>query len=178
MTMSRKVLLPRDIERRLDNLTGLVQEVEGILLYRRQGDYCPLEEIYTLGVGAAGHVRPRPEKSEVADEFFRRNPDYRFVQFHTHSKVTIERSGQYYARHFSQGDIDSIKDNLRQDREFMALLVTPETKLISGIDNPQLLVVDNFRGYAQRSYAVVKAIEIIERSMGYENSRLKATKFR
>src|SRR3989339_1491985 len=102
--MGRKVLLPREIDRRLDNLTELVEEVDGILLYRRQGDYCPIEALFMTGVGSAGHVQAQPDRMEVANDFFRRNPDYQFVKFHTHSKETIDKFGDYYAKHFSQGD--------------------------------------------------------------------------
>ena len=93
--MARKVLLPREIDERLDNLTGLVKEIDGILLYRKQADYCPIEALFMTGVGSAGHVQAQPDRMEVANELFRRNPDYRFVKFHTHSKGTIEKFGDY-----------------------------------------------------------------------------------
>ena len=174
--MTRTVLLPRDIEGRLNNFTELTQEVDGILLYRRQGDYCPLEQIFMTGVGTEGHVQAHPERMEVANEFFRRNPDYQFVKFHTHSKGTIERFGHYYARHFSQGDIDGIKEQLRDNRNFMAMLVTPETKLLSGIDNPELVVVNDFAGYQNRSQAVSQALKVIAGNLGYDIISLPATR--
>ena len=49
--MSRTVLLPRDLAQRLGSLTVFNQEVEGILLYRRNGNYCPVETIFMTGVG-------------------------------------------------------------------------------------------------------------------------------
>ena len=174
--MTRKVLLPKDMESRLDTLTGLVQEVDGILLYRRQGDYCPLEQIFMTGVGTEGHVQAHPERMEVANEFFRRNPDYQFVKFHTHSKGTIRKFGDYYARHFSQGDIDGIKEQLRNNRDFIAMLVTPETKLLSGIDNPELMVLNGFRGYQNRSQAVSQSLKVIVENLGYDISGLPATR--
>jgi len=174
--MTRKVLLPREIDGRLDNLTGLVEEVDGILLYRRQGDYCPIEALFMTGVGSAGHVQAQPDRMEVANEFFERNPGYQFVKFHTHSKGTIERFGDYYARHFSQGDIDGIKEQLGYDRDFMAMLVTPETKLLSGIDNPELVVVNDFPGYQNRSQAVSQSLKVIAGKLGYDISRFQATK--
>ena len=174
--MARQVLLPRELESRWDNLTGLVQEVDGILLYRSQIDYCLLETLFVTGVGTEGHVQALPERIEIANEFFQRNPDYRFVKFHTHSKGTINKFGQYYANHFSQGDIDGIKNQLKEDRDFIALLITPETKLLSGIDNPQLVIVSNFSGYAQRSHTISDAIKLIARNKGYDISRLSATR--
>ena len=174
--MARKVLLPREIDGRLNNLTGLVEEVDGIHLYRRQGDYCPIEALFMTGVGSAGHVQAQPDRMEVANEFFRRNPDYQFVKFHTHSKGTIERFGDYYARHFSQGDIDGIKEQLGYDRDFIAMLVTPEKKLLSGIDNPELLVVNDFPAYQNRSQAVSQSLKVIAENLGYNISRLQARK--
>lgn len=174
--MARKVLLPRELEGRLDNLTALTEEVDGILLYRRQNDYCPIEALFMTGVGSAGHVQAQPERMEVANEFFRRNPDYQFIKFHTHSKGTIDRFGQYYARHFSQGDIDGIKEQLRYDRDFMAMLVTPETKLLNGIANPELLVVNDFPRYQNRSQVVNQSLKVIAGNLGYDISRLQATK--
>lgn len=174
--MARKVLLSKDIERRLDNLTGLTQEVDGILLYRRHGDYCPLEHIFMTGVGTEGHVQAHPERMEVANHFFRRNPHYQFVKFHTHSKDTIKRFGDYYARNFSQGDIDGTKEQLRYDRDFMAMLVTPETKLLSGIDNPELLVVNDFSGYQNRSQLISQVLKVIAENLGYDISKLPATR--
>lgn len=172
--MTRKVLLPREIEKRLDNLTGLVEEVDGILLYRKQGNYCPLESLFMTGVGSEGHVQAQTDRMEVANEFFRRNPDYQFVKFHTHSKGTIERFGEYYARHFSQGDIDGIKEQIRYDGDFMAMLVTPEIKLLCGIDNPELVIVNDFLGYQNRSQAVSEALKVIARNKGYDLNKFQA----
>lgn len=174
--MPRKVLLPREIESRLDNLTGLVEEVSGILLYRRQGEYCQIEATFMTGVGHEGHVQSSQEHMDVANEFFRRNPDYQFVKFHTHSKGTIDRFGDYYARHFSQRDIDGIKEQLSSDRDFMAMLITPETKLLSGIDNPELVCVNTFPGYTERSREVSQSLKVIAGNLGYDLRRLHATR--
>lgn len=172
--MARKVLLPRELNRKLDNLTELVEEVNGILLYRRQGDYCPLEYLFLTGVGTEEHVQSFPERIEVANEFFRRNPHYKLVKFHTHSKGTIESFGQSYARHFSPGDIDGIREQLKSDKEFMALLATPETKLLWGLGNLQLIAVDNFFGYKERERAINQSMNIIARGLGYDLGRLSA----
>jgi len=174
--MTRKVLLPREIGGRLDNLTGLVEEVDGILLYRTQKDYCPIETLFMTGVGSTGHVQAQPNRIEIVNEFFNRNPDYQLIKFHTHSKETINRFGKYYARHFSQGDIDGIKEQLKHDRDFIAMLVTPEIKLLSGIDNPELLVVNDFPGYQNRSQVVSQYLKVITKNLGYDIENFLATK--
>jgi hypothetical protein len=172
--MTRKVLLPRDINGRLYRLTELVEEVNGILLYRRQNESCPLEALFMTGTGSEGHVQAQPDRIEVTNEFFRRNPDYQFVKFHTHSKGTIRTYGKYYAKHFSQGDLSEIKEQLRDDSEFMALLVTPETKLLCGMDNPELRVVDDFPGYRTASPTISGQLRSIARELGYYLNRFEA----
>lgn len=174
--MSRKVILPKELDGRLDNLTRLTEEVNGILLYRQQEDFCPIETLFMTGVGNIGNVQAQPERMEVANEFFQRNPDYKFIKFHTHSKATIQRYGSYYTCHFSQGDIDGIQEQLRYNRDFMAMLITPSTKLLSGIDNPELLIVDNFPRYQNRNKALDQSLKIIADNLGYDLSRFQATR--
>ena len=169
--MARKVLLPKEIDRKLDRLIELTEdEVNGVLLYRRKNDYCPIEALFMTGVGSEGHVQSQPERMEIVNEFFRRNPDYQYIKFHTHSKGTIARFGDYYARNFSQGDLDGIKEQLKDYKEFMAMLVTPETKLLCGIDNPELLVADDFPGYRNRNQAVIQALNVAAGNLGYDLS--------
>ena len=146
------------------------------LLYRPDGDYCPIEGFFMTGVGSEGHVQAEPERIEVANEFFRKNPDYKLVKFHTHSVGTIERFGSYYARHFSKGDIKGIQEHLRHDRDFIAMLVTPETKLLSGIDNPELLVVNDSSGYGKKRKAISQSLKVIAGNLGYDISTLTATR--
>ena len=121
--MARKIILPEEINEKLDNLADLVEETNGILLYRRRGNSCPVEGLFMTGVGNAGHVQAYPERIKIANEFFKRNLKYQFVKFHTHSKGTIRRFGDYYSRHFSPEDINGIEEQLRHDREFIAMLV-------------------------------------------------------
>lgn len=88
--MTRTVLLPKEIDGRLDNLTLLIEEVIGVLLYRRLGDYCPIEALLITGAGGReGRSEPIPERVKTVNEFFKRNPDYQFVEVHTHSRGTI-----------------------------------------------------------------------------------------
>ncbi|MBU0958740.1 MAG: hypothetical protein KKB31_02215 [Nanoarchaeota archaeon] len=174
--MVRKILLPKEMDEKLDNLAGLVEEVNGILLYKRMGDSCPVDGLFMTGVGNVGHVQASPERIEIANKFFRRNPGYQFIKLHTHSKGTIRRFGNYYARHFSQGDIDGIKEQLKHDRDFIAMLVTPEVKLLSGIDNPTLSVVEGFSGYQNRKSFVNQELKTIARNLGYNLGRLTARK--
>lgn len=174
--MARIVILPGELEQRLNNLTNLVEEVDGVLLYRRLEDYCLIESIFMMGVGKEGHVQAQLERIKIANDFFRRNPDYRFVKFHTHSKGTIDKFGEYYATHFSEGDIDTFRDMLEDDKEFIAMLVTPTTKLLYGIDNPELTVVNDSPRYRYRNQAVSEALRIIAQNLGYDIDFFQATR--
>ncbi len=174
-TMTRTVILPSEINKRLDKLATLKEEVNGILLYRSQREYCPIEQSFMLGVGSAGHVQAQLERLEVANEFLRRNRNYNFVRFHTHSRGTIENFGNYYAKYFSAQDISEIKKEIMRNPDHIEMLVTPETKLLSGIDNPHLIIVDDFPGFHNRSRAVRESLQIIERNLGYDLSKLSAT---
>lgn len=174
--MARKVLLPQELERRLNKLTSLVQEVKGVLFYRPQEEYCPLETIFMTGVGTEGHVQANPGRLEIVNEFFKRNQDYHYVEFHTHCKGTIGEFGRYYAQNFSQQDIASLTQKLRDDAKYMHLLVTPETKLLWGAGSPVLQVVDTFPGYKQRNQALDTAVNMIASRLGYDVSKLPASK--
>lgn len=170
----RTVLLPQELNQQLDCLTLLVQEVKGVLFYRLQGDYCPLEYLLMTGVGTAGHVVSDPRRLKVVNEFFSRNTNYHCVEFHTHSAGTIDKYGRWYAQHFSEGDRRTIATKINEDSQYIHLLVTPETKLLCGVDNPQLQIVNGFSDYLQRKYVVDIAIQRIAQEKGYTFERLEA----
>lgn len=187
--MSRTVLLPREFERKLDELATLEEEVNGILLYRPQQtqdefrllrfllytrlkDWCPIENIFMTGIGHEGHVQAEQQRMDVANEFFKRNPEYRFVKFHTHSKGTIRKFGDNYATQFSDGDIRSYEEQLRMDPEFIGMVVTPRTKLLYAPDNPTLRVVEKFPSNANEK--INSDLREIARVMGYDFSRFQA----
>jgi len=169
--MTRTVILPRALDSKLDGFTELVEEVNGILLFRPRGETCPLESLFVTGVGSGddseGHVQADLRRVEVANAFFREFPDYKFVKFHTHSRGTIRRYGNYYANHFSSGDIESYTEQLRENRDFIALLATPETRLLMGIDNPTLRHA-TFERQAECQRLVDEALERISERLGYD----------
>jgi hypothetical protein len=173
-TTQRKVILHPALDVKLTGLADLNEETDGILLYTRHGEICPITGIFMTGVGTAGHVKSAPERIEIAIEFFRANPAYQCAKFHTHSKGTIERFGRHYASHFSPEDTEIMRDQMRADRDFMALLVTPETKLLCGIGRPKL-IVEEFPDYAQQNRFVQAGIRAAARHLGYNLVRLRAT---
>ena len=169
--MSRIVLLAREFDRRLNELTSLEQEVNGVLLYRLQGRYCPIETIYMTGLGTAGHVQASQNKLVTANEFFRRNPEYSCVKFHTHSRGTI-KINEYYATHFSQADINSYDNRLKEDADFIGMVVTPTTKLLYAPDNPTLRLVEGFPSEAE--IRINNELSQIALELGQDTSRFTA----
>ena len=142
--MGRTVALVDKFARRLLDLTRLQEEVNGMFLYKPQSSYCGIESIFMTGIGTEGHVRAEPERIRILNAFFQRNPDYRIVKFHTHSRGTIEKHGDYYANHFSQGDIASYDELLREDPDFIGMVVTPKRMLLYAPDNPKIQVARGF----------------------------------
>ena len=164
--MSRQVLLAREFDRTLDDLADLNEEVNGALIYRPQGDYCPIEAIFMTGKGNVGHVRAEQQRMDVVNEFFNRNPAYRFVKFHTHSKGTIRKFGDFYATNFSDGDIGSYEEQLRTNPEFIGMVATPRTKLLYAPDNPTLRVVGG--SPSETNQRIHRELKEIARTMGYD----------
>ncbi len=173
--MSRIVVLPKDIERRLDTLAILDRETNGALLYRQRDDYCVVESLFMTGDGTERHVQSEPRRVEVVNGFLRAYPDYKYVEFHTHTRETIRKHGEYYAKHFSREDRKVIREQLRHDREFIAMLVTPETKLLSGVDNPSLVVDER---YLDRSRYINIILRKIAEGKGYKLNRLETVAVR
>ena len=171
--MPRTIILPPELEQRLDDLAGLVQEVNGILFYRRQKDLCPIEQILITGSGTEGDVQTTDERIKVANEFFRRNPRYRPVEFHTHTKGTIRRFGDWYASNFSNDDIATVTAKLNEDPHYLALLVTPTKKLVASGDQ-SILRVETFPEYEKKGEVVRNALRKIAANLGCDISRLNA----
>lgn len=176
--MPRTIIIPREIEDRLTDLTLLKEESNGVLLYRRKGDECPVEYMQMTGIGDEGHVQSDPRRIKMLNKFFQQNPDYRVIKFHTHTVGTIKKHGRKYARQFSGGDIDGIREYLKHDREFIAMLVTPETTLLSGWDNPQLRIVDRSEDYERNHHIIESSLNQISADLGIELERFRGTGFK
>lgn len=175
MTMPRTVILPSDIDRRLRILTVLEREVTGVLFYRQVGEYCSIDSAFTTGVGTDEHVSKMPARVRMANEFLRTRPEYRFIDFHTHTEETVRRYGPYYARNFSLPDMEENRRNLSDDRAYIAMLVTPDTKLVYGADAPRLEVIDENKlpRYAERKAMVRESLDDIARRFGYDTSDMR-----
>jgi len=130
--MSRKIVIPWKINERLERLAQLQQETNGALLYvpekRPFGFNYNVRALYMTGVGTAHNVQADPRRMEIVNIFFEKHPGYGFVKWHTHCRETGE---QWYEK-FSQGDINSYKWQLRQDRRFVGMMISPTRKQLYG----------------------------------------------
>jgi len=172
INMTRKVVLARKFDHTLDDLAELTEEVNGILFYRKQEIYCPVEAIFITGKGTAGHVRSEQERINIVNDFFDRTPGYQFVKFHTHSKGTIRKFGDFYATHFSQGDIAGYDEQLKTNPDFIGMVATPTTKLLYAPDNPTLKIVNDFPSEANQRIHI--KLRDIARTRGYDLRKLQA----
>ncbi|HLC78551.1 MAG TPA: hypothetical protein VJH92_05485 [Candidatus Nanoarchaeia archaeon] len=174
--MSRRILLPKDLNRRLEGLSLINQESNGVLLYRRNEFECPVDAIFMTGIGNEGHVKAQPQRVRIVNEFFKRQPSYGFVKFHTHTPRTIERYGIYYADHFSEQDITGYDEQISADPAFMGMVITPKTKLLYGLDNPKIEVVQPPLGHNRRARIITSSLNKIASEMGIQLDLLSASR--
>ncbi|MDO8555900.1 MAG: hypothetical protein Q7R96_01870 [Nanoarchaeota archaeon] len=163
--MGRIVIIPQAIEDKLVRLTTLVEEVNGVLLYRPREQFCPCEASFITGVGHEGHVQADPQRTKVVNTFFERNPEYCFVKFHTHTQETIRRFGDVYATNFSSLDIAGYDEQIRNDQRFIGMVVTPRTKLVYGHDDPSVYTMESFPEYRLRGAIIDEALLRVARSL-------------
>ncbi len=166
--MVRDVLISKGLEAQLDSLTSLGEEVSGVLFYREQNGCCVVENMFLTGGDEAGYVDIRSERADIVNEFLKVNPDYNYVEFHTHSRGTVEKYGQHYARAFSEGDMGAFQEKLNNSIDYMSMLVTPETKILYGINSPNFVSVEDFVGYREREQEISEALNVIAKNLGYD----------
>lgn len=167
--MRRAVILPTEIATTLDRLTYDKEEFTGVLLYREQSNICLIETLWgTHELDSpdrrCSNVRDDEKNREIINEFFRQFPEYRFIDVHTHTIETIRRNGWVYANNFSDGDIMTMEEKLRENPDYMALLVTPRTKILMGRDDPELRIED-YRNYRENERLVSEALKIIRNGL-------------
>ena len=175
--MARTVVLPREIDTKTTTLASRLQEeVHGVLLYSPVQTLCPIDYLLVTGIGTQSHVQALPRRLDLLNEFFRRNPGYNFVKFHTHSQGTINEFGEYFTNNFSSGDIRSYEEQLKTNHDFIGMVVTPRTKLLYAPDNPTIRVVDGFPQDA--NVRIHQELTDIARTMGCDLGSLQATRKR
>ncbi|MBS3174239.1 hypothetical protein J4399_07820 [Candidatus Woesearchaeota archaeon] len=84
----------------------------------------------------------------------------------THSIGTIKVFGEYYATNFSQEDINIYEEQIKHDSRFIGLVITPQTKLLYGRNNPILKIID--QPIPKISYQINNEIRKIASQRGYE----------
>lgn len=141
----KTILIPKHIVNNLNSFTDLAEEVMGDLVCQ----YFPNERLYVVGAsfmtgaGSPGSVASDPERLRVLNEFYNQNRDYKRIEFHTHSKGTLRMFGDYYGSNFSQQDLTNINEGLRDNPEYIAMLITPYTKVIKGQPGESFYTITN-----------------------------------
>ena len=128
------IYLPEKIEQELFQLTTLRQETSGVLLF--QEDYSAnryIAAVYKTGTGNESSVEGDSKKVLNFLRFCKENPEYGWMEFHTHTEETIRIFGPHYAKHFSEGDLKTIEENKRKfgQNDYDELLITPEWMVYS-----------------------------------------------
>ncbi len=167
--MPRKVILPTDIANSLHETASIYNEIIGVALYRKEDDYCLIDTFSLTGVGDSFNASDDPARLAVLNRFLKLNPSYGFIHTHTHSKGTIRDYGEHVARGFSGRDMQEIEKNIAENRDYMAMLITPEGIALEGYDDPQLIVTD----FPHREKEVQDALKIIANEMGYKLSGIE-----
>ena len=65
----------------------------------------------------------------------------------------------------------TIRENVKDNKDFLALLVTPSAKLLWGKDKPNL-VIAQVSGYKRREKEICLELKGFAREMGYRVGRL------
>ena len=157
--MARTVALPRNLSQNLDRLAHVDSESNGFLLYKLYDDICLVDSMTITGVGDEGHVNVREDLTDTLFNYvIRHGYDPRhIVRFHTHTRGTIRKFGQHFARNFSKQDIDYYQKLLQEHPSFIAMVVTPETKLLYGLDSPELVVTDEYKGQRLKLHSATRS---------------------
>lgn len=171
--MSRKIVIPKDLRERYKKLTFLQNETDGILIYKQNGDTCLVSTLLMTGSGSSGHVISDPQRVRVINRLFEDDPSLRFVKFHTHTSETGRTYGEEYLAQFSTGDTEGYKEQFRQDKEFIGMLITPQVELLCGMDNPELTYCNSNAEIIAERTRVEGLYQNIQSELGMEFSRLE-----
>jgi hypothetical protein len=168
--MSRKVLLSSDSVQCIDRFVESPKSVSSLLLYRPQGNDCNIEVIFLTGVDKKRDWPLDTERYYIAEEFFRRNPEYKAVDFHTHNQGLIHRLGSSLATGFSDEDRAHYEERLTTDPNFMAMIATPQDKKVYGRDNPTWSIAHPVihRRVEFSAQSVIRELETIAGKIGYD----------
>lgn len=165
------IILQEELEK-LAKLPRVTEdEFQGTCLYHRAIDsflYDSIGGSVITGRGSPGTVTSDKNVLRKVNGFLEQNPNYGYVEFHTHSIGTIRRFGDRYNFEFSPGDIDMIKESASDYPDYRHMLITPKKiKLVrydrttnSIVDLPIPRQVNLDMLYQLRSY-ISKSLELL-----------------
>ena len=147
-----ELYLLRRFEKRLRKLTLLPAEINGCLIYLpiNNKDFIVYSRI--LGSNSSDvNTEANPQRLYITQEFLKENPEYGFVEFHTHTKNTIKKYGEYHAKNLSANDIEAILKNYCSNDIYRHLLVTPQVLKLHKINGKSIIPI---------SFSLIEDIEL------------------
>lgn len=159
------IQLPTDLSELLFAMANEQNEVNGVLFFRREGIYGPVDYLMLTGEGDISNTSPDEQRLDVAQTFLDNFPEYGFVQFHTHSSGTISQFPSV-ARSFSDGDRRSIEQILEKNPEYLHLLATPEVQIMYG-QTDDVELINSSNEYLNRSANIDAVLRTIVEAKGY-----------
>jgi len=174
--MARIVILPKKMKDELVDLAMDENETSGYIFYKQpkndnEDEYCKLEQYVITGEGTPGRVESLEEGRLMVEEFLKRNPNYDYIEFHTHSVGTLRDYGEDYGWEFSDIDRQNINEAVAEKSNYIQMLVTPKTTLISGKNGIKLAIVDNLPSYEKQRDAINKALDELAEDLGVKLER-------
>lgn len=128
--MTHELIILREELEKLAKLPTITEdEIEGICLYNKATNSLPYDSIGGSVIterGKPGKVTSDGRILSNVNKFLEQNPNYGYVEFHTHSTGTIKMFGNKYNYALSDGDVPEIRSATLDDPDYRHLLITPK----------------------------------------------------
>src|SRR3989344_6632743 len=136
--MIRTITLSNEFERRLRGLTERVKQSNGVLFYRPslvEGiQFCSVDGMFIISLGMEDEKSPE-KRVEIVKEFLRFNNGYKNIEFLTRSREKLNGTKQ---TEISREDLDYFSRRVKDNEEYLGMVVTPSATLLYGLDVPML----------------------------------------
>src|SRR3989338_2704078 len=149
--MTRTIILSGEFERRLRGLTERVNESNGVLFYRLstvEGMHlCPVDGMLPISLGMKDE-NGSEKRVEIVKEFIRFNNGYKNIEFLTRSREKLNGTKQ---TEISREDLDYFSRRVKDNEEYLGMVVTPSATLLYGLDVPVLSITHGHPSLSERT---------------------------
>ena len=163
----RRILLPEYLDDQLKDLPTAPFETRGSLLYTPISNLggtsidFMAEALFANATGLTSHPND-PQSEEILRTFLGRNLIYQTVELHTHCT-----SANTLFPRFTSGDIESYTLQLRKNKRFIGMMVSPAKRLLYCHGDVKVEVVPNPDGFDENKKKVLKELDNIRLELGY-----------